>query len=257
MDLLLEIAHCPVAKSCLENKHTSHPCSDIVESQDVKTWTDYQLPEPWNGDLEHASILFLSSNPSISKHKNYLKQERYPHGSWQDSEVTDFFTHRFDGIQTLWVKDGLYHLCNDCKYNQKWVRFWAATRKRASELLSKDSRDIQPGKDYAISEVVHCKSKDETGVESALRPCTKRYLRRIIELSPAKVVVALGRFAEPATRDTFSIPSNVRIHGPIQVGTQKRHFAFLPHPNARKVRSLSKCLTPEEIACLRKVLGVT
>ena len=26
----------------------------------------YQVPEPWNGDLEKADILFLSSNPGIN-----------------------------------------------------------------------------------------------------------------------------------------------------------------------------------------------
>lgn len=45
-----------------------------------------------------------------------------------------------------------------------WVRFWAAVRARASELLG---RSAIAGFDYAISEIVHCKSDSEVGVSAA------------------------------------------------------------------------------------------
>ena len=52
-----------------------------------------QVPEPWSGNLEHAPILFLSSNPSIST------AELYPRWEWPDEEIADFFGRRFGGGQ--------------------------------------------------------------------------------------------------------------------------------------------------------------
>jgi hypothetical protein len=37
-------------------------------------------------------------------------------------------------------------------------------RQRAIELLQ---RDVRPGVDYALTEIVHCKSKSENGVAEA------------------------------------------------------------------------------------------
>jgi hypothetical protein len=50
-----------------------------------------QVPEPWSGELEHALILILSSNPSIST------AEIYPRWEWPDEEIADFFGRRFGG----------------------------------------------------------------------------------------------------------------------------------------------------------------
>jgi hypothetical protein len=91
-DLLLEIAHCPNF-----NSNEDNPCRTIVQTQPQE---DYQLPESWSGDLEHAPILFLSSNPSIGM------MEKYPSSSWPDDRIIDFFSHRFGGGLEDWTKDG-------------------------------------------------------------------------------------------------------------------------------------------------------
>ena len=64
--LLLEIAHCEVARRHCEVTRERGPCSAIVASQEASSWESFQAPEPWSGDLVRAPILFLSSNPSIS-----------------------------------------------------------------------------------------------------------------------------------------------------------------------------------------------
>src|SRR5436190_1404964 len=72
--LFLEIARCDVMSRCLAGE--SLPCAKVALSQcrtlDVKArmhvWRRmHHLPEPWVGHLESAPLLFLSSNPFVSR----------------------------------------------------------------------------------------------------------------------------------------------------------------------------------------------
>ncbi len=164
MELLREIVQCVNVGICRTNPQQIHPCAAIVGLQMSKSKEDYQVPEPWSGRLEQARILFLSSNPSISE------TEEYPRGDWPDSKIEDYFVNRFGGGKKEWIKDGIHGLQRDGSYG-KATRFWVAVRKHASDLLEKDIRSVRPGVDYALSEVVHCKSREEEGVKEALKEC--------------------------------------------------------------------------------------
>ncbi|CCF84227.1 uracil-DNA glycosylase family protein [Nitrolancea hollandica] len=247
VDVLLEIVRCPNVRYCLANPDSGHPCAGIVLDQRSKTLEEYQVPEPWSGRLEQAPILFLSSNPSISM------EEEYPRWSWSDDLITDFFTNRFGDGRKPWVRDGRYSLLRDGTHSGA-VGFWSAVRQRARELLGVDN--VRPGEDYALSEVVHCKSRQEQGVAAARDECAGRYLQRIIAQAGAKVVVCLGKTAAQAVRGAFGVPEDGRIAGPIQVGHRLRYFAFLPHPNARGVpKTFAKCLPGEELGQLQAFLA--
>jgi len=65
-------------------------CSAVVRSQEASGAGDYQVPEPWSGNISRALVLFVSSNPSIDS------AEAYPAGSWDDERRIDFFAGRFD-----------------------------------------------------------------------------------------------------------------------------------------------------------------
>ena len=78
----------------------------------------YQVPEPWNGDLEKADILFLSSNPGINvfeKFPRYIGRDktsgemRFAYSPVTDAaqadylsreEVRQFFIRRFRKTHT-------------------------------------------------------------------------------------------------------------------------------------------------------------
>ena len=66
--LLTNIARCPITHQIIQNpeKSKSLPCYKVVKSQPIKSYENFQLPEPWGGHIDKAPILFLSSNPSIS-----------------------------------------------------------------------------------------------------------------------------------------------------------------------------------------------
>ena len=243
MELLQRIYECPNVQLCLDSKITKHHCKAIVMCQQA-TLEEFHLPEPWSGDLKNAPILFLSSNPSIAK------KEKYPVSSWTNEQKVDFFINRFNKSRP-WVKNGLFPLMQDGTYKDKWVRFWAALKKRSQELLGE--ANIRSGIDYAITEVVHCKSKAEIGVKEALNECVHRYLKNVLEESGAKVVVCLGSQVSSVIQETYNIPANSKIHGPVPISKGTRYFAFLPHPNARAERSFAKRM-PEELKILKEHL---
>ena len=247
--LLLEIARCPNLRQCLDGNGGHTPCGKIVRSQGVKTLASHQLPEPWSGRLEQAPILFLASNPSIEKQGE--ETEQYPRWSWENADIEDYFTNRFGGGRKNWIKDGVRFLRVDGSYPTRPVSFWAFVRKRSIELLQ---HEVKPGVDYALSEVVHCKSREEFGVPEALQECTKRYLTRVIASSGAKVIVVLGDIAKKAIANSLDIPVGSNFHGPLQLGNRERLVTFLPHSNARVRRKFETCLSSGDLSRLRSAL---
>jgi hypothetical protein len=203
-----------------------------------------QVPEPWSGELEHALILILSSNPSIST------AEIYPRWEWPDEEIADFFGRRFGGGRRQWIKDGTKSLRPDGSYGRA-TAFWAAVRQRAIELLQ---REVRPGVDYALTEIVHCKSKSEIGVAEAKKRCVPRYLRRVLALAAAKVIVVLGKPARQAAQEEFGIPEDAVVYGPQALCGRERMLAFLPHTNYRGPRTFAGCLPAGKLEILRSFL---
>jgi len=181
--LLLEIANCEIVRHVLETGDRHCACSKIVAAQGAPGWNGFQVPEPWSGHLGEAPILFFSSNPSIST------REAYPKGAGDDPNVSlrSFFDSRFDGY---WIKDGKQTLQADLKNYGGVVRYWSYIKNRAEELLGREPR---PGIDYALSEIVHCKSEGEEGVKKALFTCANRYMMKLLSCSGAVVLVLVGR----------------------------------------------------------------
>ena len=64
----------------------SHPCYKIVANQEGDI-NSFSLPEPWNGDIINAKILFISSNPSIDE------EEEFPTFLWDKKESFDLKTN--------------------------------------------------------------------------------------------------------------------------------------------------------------------
>jgi hypothetical protein len=217
--LLLEIARCHIAQQHCQNPKVCGPCSAIVSVQKTSRWENFQVPEPWSGDLVKARILFLSSNPSINM------AEVYPNASSTDSELRDFFESRFAGH---WIRDGKYPRLKTEKYGSA-VKYWSNIRGRASELMN----DPKPGVDFALSEIVHCKSEREEGVDYALSHCTDRYLERLLSCTGARVIVLVGRKTLNRWNELqLELPKVLDREGTdLQwVAGRERFCVFLPHP---------------------------
>lgn len=227
-DLAVEISRCPEVPLAWDDN--THPCHNVVNCQRDSGLANFQRPEPWIGGLATAKILFIASNPSISDDPSD-KREAYPTMSSSDEDAGEFFVRRFDperdpvfatfdhpsepNFLTLSI-DGEYR--NGVTKPKVPQPTWNSIHRRAVEILGPDAH---PHRDWALTEVVHCKSRKEVGVKQAAGHCSSRWMDRIIATSPAPVIVALGGFA----RDHFAV---TLPHCPSGFGLGKGYHAMSP-----------------------------
>jgi hypothetical protein len=244
-DLLLEIARCRICLRCKKGQEPpTHRCQRVVGVQSGVPLEKHHVPEPWSGHLASAPILFVSSNPSLNP------GEDYPQWRWTKAEIADFFENRFGGGRKEWVTDGARSLLADGTRSGS-VPFWAGVRNRAGDLLG---RPALPGVDYALVEVVRCKSTKEQGVSEARETCSDLYLRRTVEASGATVVVTLGEKARPTVESIFGGPPRAGTFGPTTVGGRDRYFASLGHPTSGEPKRWENCIGLQAMLDLREAI---
>ena len=211
--LLIEIARCPNVRLALKDE--SHPCRRVVAAQNVPDLPRFphQLPEPWNGRIESAPILFVSSNPSFNP------SERFPTMRSADQTIEAFFTTRFDRTYPN-------------------VRYWNVVRSIARAILGREPR---AGYDYALTEVVRCKSWHEKGVPAALATCTGLYLERTFQVAGAKVVIALGKVAREGIASHIGCRSEIGLRRRMfDIGGRERAVLMLGHPSSGQRQTPTK-----------------
>ena len=252
-ELLLKIARCQNMNGYYANKLDSQKCKKVIESQNFNSIEKFHLPEPWNGNIQNAPILFISSNPSISSKDNqgnYLEQ--FPINNWPNHQIIDFFTNRFGGGEKEWVKDGRYSLQTNGTHSSKGTSYWINMRNRSAELLDRDPEKVIMGIDFASTELVHCKSRSEIGYNDALTYCTEQYFSAILDISTAKVVICVGASTGKYVRDYFGFPdSKICVE---DLEGKKRYFVFLPR-NISSIGKISNNLDEVEVAQIKRVLN--
>jgi hypothetical protein len=229
--LLFNITQCKNFNSLINKSSPLLPCNEIVNFQHgvgVKKINDFQIPEPWNGDIVNAPILIISSNPA------YSNDELYPDLSWPNEMIADFFINRFAKRgQASWVEG--HRVLNKNGSRGRVVNYWTNIQRRVDELLGEIGSE--PGKDYCITELVHCKSSSEIGVRSALPTCANLYLSGKYNISGACIIIAVGSFV----RDYYQ-------NSPLINGLP---VIYIPHPNARVPRNISDHYSEEQIVSFR------
>jgi len=109
--------------------------------------------------------------------------------------------------------------------------------------------------DYALTELVHCKSGKEQGVPEALDYCVSRYFRKVLTASGARVIVGLGKMAKDVIRSEFQLSEEKAVYGPLDFLSRQIIVTFLPHPNARMVRSFDKIINKDKLIKLRSLIN--
>ena len=220
-ELSLSIATCrEINEAC---SSADNPCHKVVTSQKYLGLEFRQSPEPWAGNLATASVLFVSSNPSISE--TVLNGEDYPkvdyltassnHPEWPTERLLDFHVNRFDQdrqrpfinkFAQFLCRDGYYRGSDKSQPGKGSQTFWRNAIRETKYLLG---RDVDVSNDLCMTEVVHCKTKSErdlngspVGLEEAQWTCAGNYLDKILEVSRSTIVVATGKVA----RETFTNP---------------------------------------------------
>ena len=163
-ELILSIARCEEIETATTNEQ--HPCYDMVN---VQTTKDFHLPEPWNGNIEAAEVLFIGSNP------NYDENENYPTKLWNSEDIISFFENRF-GLMP----------------KNKYSRYWKAAIEWAGLILNEESEDIILSK-IALTEIVHCKSHSDKEISRICKThCVKKWLEKVLSLFNGKYIVIVG-----------------------------------------------------------------
>lgn len=234
------IAYCENVTPC-QRGDGSHPCSKIVRSQCVPA-SNFQLPEPWRGQIDKARILFVGSNPSIGDDQ-YALQSSPGAQVWESQQLA------FGGGTRPYIIDGI-RTTKQSGSPDRVVRYWSSIRARARELIP----GAIPGEDYATSEIVHCKSKGEEGVAEAAQTCYDMHMNAVFSVSAARVLVILGKFARERLLGAAAVPS---LPLPMQLGDRQRILLFLPHPNARGVKkALAAHYDAADLQAIKRLLAV-
>lgn len=229
--LALQVARCPnVANARVDHSHACHKIANLQRYDGLRI---YQVPEPWRGDIENAPLLFVSSNPSIDP------LDDAPWNTDDDADIVNYYTEA--KIAANFPRASYWF----GKPMGRSVNFWSGIHAHAIELFA--PRYPRPGREYAITEVVHCKSRGEYGVHAALQTCVTLYLSRVLALSRAAVIVCLGDVAGPVLREYFAKRG--------ESATQDRsQVLYLPHTNSRKRRKLVDCVSQRELQLARSLL---
>lgn len=185
----------------------------------------YQVPEPWNGDLEKADILFLSSNPGINvfeKFPRYIGRDktsgemRFSYAPVTDAaqadylsreEVRQFFIRRFqENPYTQSRLPGVYEFRNNgdggvgpCRI--RGVKYWNVMMKIAANILGIELDEKTADESirreifsHILSmEIVPFKSASAKDIPKELwQYCWKKFSREIFYSSKAKIVFLVG-----------------------------------------------------------------
>lgn len=199
--LITQITGCAEVEKA--KKDSNHPCNKIVCSQNEH---EFQLPEPWNGDISNAEILFISSNPSIDPKANQDGHESYPTEKHSNEDLPEFFRTRFDKYT---------------HFNGNKQTYWFYANKCVGWILGVESYGVNLLRDHAVlTEVVHCKSQSESkfGVKECSRLCSRLWLDKVLAEFNGKYIVVVGNIAKAC------------MHGR-QIENKK--IAFIPSHQAR------------------------
>lgn len=195
------------------------------------------VPEPWNGDLARAPLLFIGQNPSASFAEDYprLKEALQDGGG---SLMRLRFQERFD----KWIQDGVRvkQLPGQDREYAPANRFLGRVRKVAQHLYGPDW-DLVPGHDYALTEGVRCKARNALGLDEALGNCAGLYMKRTLYFSGAAVIVCMGAVACRALHLALGKDDDLARTGEVQTrewqierqgGASNVLVLFLRHPSA-------------------------
>lgn len=235
LTLMREIATCPRIRGAWSGYGA---CAEVVQSQGASCVNEIQVPEPWNGGIQDAPLLFISSNPAFAPDEDYPTWADADDGhnldqmAERDALIHGFFADRFEALPP--AEPPILNARARRKGGGRLPasRYLGNIYRLAQCIYGEDWR-LGPGTSYAVTEVVHCKSNAEAGVAAAAPVCAARYLNRVIETSCARVILALGETARIHVGAALDLRTTDRtmIHR-IHPGREEILVCFLPHPGA-------------------------
>ena len=210
--LFWEIINCPDATM---ESNPACACHTILSVQSRLPFR--QVPEPWNGDLDNATVLIIGSNPALDVPDSIKKKQRHsPVLDWCEFEVFPSKDNNWKNWQALMPSNcSRFKWCDASVLDYFENRFNKAifppldkpfidTAQRTTLHYFKDDKTVSPHKlknnywkiynayckaidpsfvdnSYVVTDFVHCKSGEETGVNEARDQCIT-FTKKILEL---------------------------------------------------------------------------
>ena len=193
--------------------NTNSVCNPLYSSQACSTLQDFQIPEPWNGDIINAPILFVGLNPG------FMADELYPNignaywtkvnGALDSAKVEDFFENRFNGYYVE-HSNGRGFRIKTTSLQKKSLRgrtFWGYIKSIADKILN--TPNSKPGTDFAITEIVHCKSKNIACItKKCYEKCLNKHFDNVLYIAKrVECIVIVGQPARESISKYFGIAS--------------------------------------------------
>lgn len=252
--------------SCGLNSHSqsSSPCISLINGQYAPTVGQFQVPEPWNGKISDAKILFVSINPGFNKNELYPCtgcHYWYNNGSFCGSDVVeDFFENRFLNQNSANYSCQPYVTFSGNPYPHRFQtrlnKGGYASANGYWTYVSKIAHIIQPKirLPYAITELVHCKSDSISSISMAcLDRCFNYHWAKVISLaSKVKYIVFVGSVVKSKICDFYKFVNplyNVWYKTKAINGKDLR-IVFVYHNNARRPFILT---TPPPVSALKRL----
>ena len=179
-------------------------CNPIYLSQNPAGISDYHIPEPWNGDIEHAPILFVSLNPGYTQGENYPYYNNPNFSSSRNglniSATETFFDERFGGKYVKHNNGKKFKVLMTNGQYKSVHGFWNYVYNISTKLLGMSN--VIPGKDFAITEIVHCKSSSVNVIpEACFDECMKKHFNAVLSAAAnIQYLVIVGK----QTRDRIA-----------------------------------------------------
>jgi hypothetical protein len=168
--------------------------------------------------------------------------EPYPVAADGEDYIAGYLGRRFDPSVSPgpYVKDSRSLLQNG-EYGAP-TRFWAEIKRRAEELID----DADPARNYAMTEVVHCKSTRNIGARAASRTCAGLYLHDVFALTAAPIVVVMGQVARRVITGMIpGLPAPPDTRPLADLGGRRRIFLFTGQPGSNEPRIIARLYAPE------------
>ena len=217
-------------------------CKGMIQDKTKRSRTSlekegFQVGEPFDGDIEQAPVLFLSSNPAFNfdevspryhsasgkifmpKHKDTITKKQVPAKGMSFVEVKDFFKNRIVNSPSTGNNDECLRISLK-NGNTAAVSYWTCVRKNTELLLPaplksswtnlNPSQRVREIMKYVVCmEIVPFRSNSEIGVnDKLLDKCWIDFTEHLLELPGAEAFVLVGNKALKVFVEKLKVPAS-------------------------------------------------
>ena len=212
-ELIIQIAKCEEIENARQDEN--HPCHSMVANAQtdkngrILTKEEFHLPEPFNGDIEKADILFVGLNPSFDEN------ECYPKRDWLNKNIEQFFLKRFINKGTSYWKQ-ILAITRTIRENKK-LKYNSNILKLLETMdMGKQINVSCTDLGICLTEIIHCKSRASKGIHNGcVSKCVEKHLKHVLSLFKGKYVVIRGAKAKELyerLKDMWQLNKKVKIY---------------------------------------------